>query len=164
MNYRKLFIVTVVLNLALAIAAYWFWRSSRGEKPLENAAAVVAASGGSTNAALHLPAIAHECGIAFDLFDVAEVFRRTPYVADLKPSGRYVVKFRGAGQGPKALVAEAIVAGLAEELGLPLPRPAIVTLDDGFGRGEPDPNTLIRSGWPRMSNMPVRAASPSVSK
>src|SRR5438445_493270 len=59
---------------------------------LENAAAVVAASGGSTNAALHLPAIAHECGIKFDLFDVAEVFKRTPYVADLKPSGRYVAK------------------------------------------------------------------------
>ncbi len=59
---------------------------------LENAAAVVAASGGSTNAALHLPAIAHECGVKFDLFDVAEVFKRTPYVADLKPSGRYVAK------------------------------------------------------------------------
>jgi dihydroxy-acid dehydratase len=61
-------------------------------KALENAAAVVAASGGSTNAALHLPAIAHECGIAFDLFDVAEVFKRTPYIADLKPGGRYVAK------------------------------------------------------------------------
>src|SRR5499425_2693792 len=61
-------------------------------KALENAAAVVAASGGSTNAALHLPAIANECGLPFDLFDVAEVFKRTPYVADLKPSGRYVAK------------------------------------------------------------------------
>ncbi|MEM7696018.1 MAG: dihydroxy-acid dehydratase [Pseudomonadota bacterium] len=61
-------------------------------KALENAAVVVAASGGSTNAALHLPAIAHECGIEFDLHDVAEVFRRTPYIADLKPGGRYVAK------------------------------------------------------------------------
>jgi dihydroxy-acid dehydratase len=61
-------------------------------KALENAAATVAASGGSTNAALHLPAIAHECGIEFDLFDVAEVFKRTPYRADLKPGGRYVAK------------------------------------------------------------------------
>jgi dihydroxy-acid dehydratase len=61
-------------------------------KALENAAAVVAASGGSTNAALHLPAIAHECGISFNLFDVADVFKRTPYVADLKPGGRYVAK------------------------------------------------------------------------
>ena len=59
---------------------------------LENAAAVVAASGGSTNAALHLPAIAHECGIEFDLFDVAKIFERTPYIADLKPGGRYVAK------------------------------------------------------------------------
>ncbi|MFN3483406.1 MAG: dihydroxy-acid dehydratase, partial [Rhabdaerophilum calidifontis] len=61
-------------------------------KALENAATVVAASGGSTNAALHLPAIAHEAGIKFDLFDVAEIFKRTPYIADLKPGGRYVAK------------------------------------------------------------------------
>jgi dihydroxy-acid dehydratase len=62
------------------------------KRALENAATVVAASGGSTNAGLHLPAIAHECGIKFDLFDVAEIFRRTPYIADLKPGGRYVAK------------------------------------------------------------------------
>jgi len=61
-------------------------------KALENAAAVVAATGGSTNAVLHLPAIANECGIKFDLFDVAEIFKKTPYIADLKPSGRYVAK------------------------------------------------------------------------
>jgi len=61
-------------------------------KALENAAAVVAATGGSTNAALHLPAIAHECGIEFTLFDVAEIFKKTPYIADLKPGGRYVAK------------------------------------------------------------------------
>ena len=61
-------------------------------KALENAATVVAASGGSTNAGLHLPAIAHECGIEFDIFDVAEIFKRTPYIADLKPGGRYVAK------------------------------------------------------------------------
>ena len=61
-------------------------------KALENAAAVVAASGGSTNAALHLPAIANEVGIDFDLFDVAAIFKKTPYVADLKPGGRYVAK------------------------------------------------------------------------
>ncbi|MFY9287744.1 MAG: dihydroxy-acid dehydratase [Alphaproteobacteria bacterium] len=61
-------------------------------KALENAATVVAASGGSTNAALHLPAIAHECGIQFDLHDVAAIFKRTPYIADLKPGGRYVAK------------------------------------------------------------------------
>jgi dihydroxy-acid dehydratase len=61
-------------------------------KALENAAAIVAATGGSTNAALHLPAIANECGIDFDLFEVAKIFSRTPYIADLKPSGRYVAK------------------------------------------------------------------------
>ena len=58
----------------------------------ENAARVVAATGGSTNAALHLPAMASECGIEFDLFDVAEIFKSTPYVADLKPGGKYVAK------------------------------------------------------------------------
>jgi len=57
---------------------------------LENAATVVAASGGSTNSALHLPAIAHEAGVKFDLADVAEIFRRTPYLADMKPAGRYM--------------------------------------------------------------------------
>ncbi|HJN04763.1 MAG TPA: dihydroxy-acid dehydratase [Alphaproteobacteria bacterium] len=61
-------------------------------KALENAATVVAASGGSTNAALHLPAMANEVGIDFDLHDVAEIFRRTPYIADLKPGGKYVAK------------------------------------------------------------------------
>jgi dihydroxy-acid dehydratase len=59
---------------------------------LENAATVVAASGGSTNAGLHLPAIAHEAGIDFGLDEVCAIFRRTPYIADLKPAGRYVAK------------------------------------------------------------------------
>src|SRR6266567_1990601 len=58
----------------------------------ENAATVVAATGGSTNAALHLPAMAHEAGFEFDLFDVAAIFKRTPYLADLKPGGRFVAK------------------------------------------------------------------------
>ncbi len=58
----------------------------------ENAARVVAATGGSTNAALHLPAMAHEAGIDLDLHDVARVFKETPYLADLKPGGQYVAK------------------------------------------------------------------------
>ena len=58
----------------------------------ENAARVVAATGGSTNGALHLPAMANECGIDFDLFDVAEIFKSTPYIADLKPGGKYVAR------------------------------------------------------------------------
>lgn len=58
----------------------------------ENAARIVAATGGSTNGALHLPAMANEAGIEFDLFDVAEIFKTTPYIADLKPGGRYVAR------------------------------------------------------------------------
>ena len=61
-------------------------------KSLENAATIVAATGGSTNAGLHLPAIANEIGIKFDLMDVAKIFKRTPYLADLKPGGKYVAK------------------------------------------------------------------------
>ncbi|MEX2450308.1 MAG: dihydroxy-acid dehydratase [Rhodospirillales bacterium] len=61
-------------------------------KALENAATIVAATGGSTNAGLHLPAIAHEAGIDFDLMDVCEIFKKTPYIADLKPGGKYVAK------------------------------------------------------------------------
>ena len=61
-------------------------------KAFENAATVVAATGGSTNAALHLPAIASEVGIDFDLHDVAEIFKRTPYIADLKPGGKFVAR------------------------------------------------------------------------
>jgi dihydroxy-acid dehydratase len=61
-------------------------------KSLENACAAVAATGGSTNAGLHLPAIAHEAGIAFTLDDVADVFKRTPLIADLQPGGKYLAR------------------------------------------------------------------------
>ena len=71
---------------------------------LENAATIVAASGGSTNAGLHLPAIAHEAGIDFDLDDVCAIFRRTPYIADLKPAGRYVAKDMYEAGGVPALL------------------------------------------------------------
>jgi dihydroxy-acid dehydratase len=84
-------------------------------KAFENAAAVVAATGGSTNGALHLPAMANECGIEFDLFDVAEVFRRTPYIADLKPGGQYIAKdvfdIGGVPQILKALLEGGILHG-----------------------------------------------------
>ncbi len=62
------------------------------KKSLENAAVIVAASGGSTNAALHLPAIANEAGIKFTLEDVTNISKKTPYIADLKPGGRFVAK------------------------------------------------------------------------
>lgn len=65
---------------------------------LENAAAIVAATGGSSNAALHLPAIAHECGIDFDVFSAERVFRRTPHIADLQPGGAFTqVEFHNVG-------------------------------------------------------------------
>ena len=62
-----------------------------------------------------------------------------PAVVETDRDGPYVVKFRGAGQGAKALIAELLVAELATELGLPVPRPALVTLEAGFGKAEPDP-------------------------
>ena len=61
-------------------------------KSLENACAAVAATGGSTNAGLHIPAIAHEAGIRFSLDDLARVSKRTPYLADMKPGGKYLAK------------------------------------------------------------------------
>ena len=61
-------------------------------KALENGAAIVAATGGSTNAALHLPALANEAGIAFTLDDVGEVFARTPLIGNLRPGGKYTAK------------------------------------------------------------------------
>src|SRR5215475_1514217 len=61
-------------------------------KAIENAATVVAAAGGSTNGGLHIPAIANEAGIDFDLHDFGEISKRTPYIGDLKPGGRYVMK------------------------------------------------------------------------
>ncbi|MEM9668734.1 MAG: dihydroxy-acid dehydratase [Pseudomonadota bacterium] len=70
----------------------------------ENAAVVVAATGGSTNAALHLPAMANECGVEFTLRHVAETFQRTPYIADLKPGGNYVAKDMGEAGGMPMLL------------------------------------------------------------
>ncbi|MFC7290970.1 dihydroxy-acid dehydratase [Hirschia litorea] len=73
-------------------------------KAFENAAAVVAATGGSTNAGLHLPAMANEAGIDFPLERVAEIFKKTPYLADLKPGGRYVAKDMGEAGGMPMLM------------------------------------------------------------
>ncbi|MDJ0951245.1 MAG: dihydroxy-acid dehydratase [Alphaproteobacteria bacterium] len=79
---------------------------------LENAAAVVAATGGSTNGALHLPAIANEAGIKFDLHDVAEIFKKTPYIADLKPGGKYVAKDLYEVGGVSVVLKELLDAGV----------------------------------------------------
>ncbi|SFP33323.1 dihydroxy-acid dehydratase [Tranquillimonas alkanivorans] len=82
---------------------------------LENAARVVACTGGSTNAGLHLPAIAHEAGIDFDLFDVCEIFRDTPYFVDLKPGGQYVAKDLYDAGGIPVVMKELRRAGLIHE-------------------------------------------------
>ena len=84
-------------------------------KSLENAARVVACTGGSTNAGLHLPAIAHEAGIDFDLDDVCEIFRDTPYFVDLKPGGKYVAKDLYESGGVPVVMNELRKAGLIHE-------------------------------------------------
>ena len=82
---------------------------------LQNAARVVACTGGSTNAGLHLPAIAHEAGIDFDLMDVCEIFRDTPYFVDLKPGGRFVAKDLHEAGGVPVVMRELKRAGLIHE-------------------------------------------------
>ena len=84
-------------------------------KSLENAARVVACTGGSTNAGLHLPAIAHEAGIEFLLDDVCEIFRDTPYFVDLKPGGQYVAKDLYEAGGVPVVMKELRKIGLVHE-------------------------------------------------
>ncbi|WP_438992242.1 dihydroxy-acid dehydratase [Lentibacter sp.] len=84
-------------------------------KSLENAARVVACTGGSTNAGLHLPAIAHEAGIEFYLEDVCDIFRDTPYFVDLKPGGNYVAKDLYEAGGVPVVMKELRKAGLLHE-------------------------------------------------
>jgi dihydroxy-acid dehydratase len=84
-------------------------------KSLENAARVVACTGGSTNAGLHLPAIAHEAGIDFFLEDVCEIFRDTPYFVDLKPGGQFVAKDLFDAGGIPVVMKELRKAGLIHE-------------------------------------------------
>ena len=81
-------------------------------KALENAARIVAATGGSTNAALHLPAMAHEAGLDFDLHRVADIFRSTPYIGNLKPGGKYVAKDLYEIGGVQVVIKELLDAGL----------------------------------------------------
>jgi dihydroxy-acid dehydratase len=84
-------------------------------KALENAARVVACTGGSTNGGLHLPAIAHEAGIDFDLFDVCDIFRDTPYFVNLRPGGDYVAKDLYEAGGVPVVMRELRKAGLIHE-------------------------------------------------
>ena len=84
-------------------------------KSLENAARVVACTGGSTNAGLHLPAIANEAGIDFTLQDVCDIFRDTPYFVDLKPGGQFVAKDLYEAGGVPIVMKELRKAGLIHE-------------------------------------------------
>ena len=84
-------------------------------KSLQNAARIVACTGGSTNAGLHLPAIAHEAGIVFTLQDVCDIFRDTPYFVDLKPGGKYVAKDLYEAGGVPVVLNELRKAGLIHE-------------------------------------------------
>jgi dihydroxy-acid dehydratase len=85
------------------------------KKSLENAAVIVAASGGSTNAALHLPAIANEAGINFTLEDVTNISKKTPYIADLKPGGKFVAKDLYEIGGVPILIKALLDGGLLHE-------------------------------------------------
>ena len=85
------------------------------KKSLENAAVIVAASGGSTNAALHLPAIANEAGIDFTLEDVTNISKKTPYIADLKPGGKFVAKDLYEIGGVPILIKALLDGGLLHE-------------------------------------------------
>ena len=82
-----------------------------------------------------------------------------PAIVDTDGPGQYVVKFRGAGQGPKALVVEAIAAGLAGVLGLPVPDPAVIDVAKGFGMGEPDAEIQDLLKWSIGRNFGLRYLS-----
>ena len=95
-------------------AVEWQWPLPRDivtREALENAAAIVAATGGSTNAVLHIPAIANEAGIAFDMDDVAAVFARTPLIGNLQPGGKYLARDVFEIGGAPVILAELLRGG-----------------------------------------------------
>ena len=101
-------------GIALMRAVEWQWPLARDVvtcKALENAAAIVAATGGSTNAVLHIPAIANEAGIAFDMDDVAKVFARTPLIGNLQPGGKYLARDVFEIGGAPVIIAELMRGG-----------------------------------------------------
>jgi dihydroxy-acid dehydratase len=117
---------------------------------LANAAAIVAATGGSTNAGLHLPAIAHEAGISFTLADVAAVFRRTPVIGDLRPGGRFHAKdvFEIGGCG--VIIRELIRGGFVDG-GVPTVMGG--TLAEAVaGAPDPDGQVVVRCDAPLSPN------------
>ena len=116
-------------------------------KSLTNAARVVACTGGSTNAALHLPAIAHEAGIDFDLFDVADIMRDTPYFVDLRPGGKYVAKDLYEVGGVPVVMKELLRAGYLDgDCMTASGRTLGAELDEI--KGEPDGRVIYSIGTP----------------
>ncbi len=101
-------------GMALMRAVEWQWPLPRDivtREALENAAAIVAATGGSTNAVLHIPALANEAGIAFDMDDVAAVFARTPLIGNLQPGGKYLARDVFEIGGAPVILAELLRGG-----------------------------------------------------
>jgi dihydroxy-acid dehydratase len=111
-------------------------------KSLENGAAIVAATGGSTNAALHLPAIANEAGLAFTIDDVGEIFARTPLIGNLRPGGKYTAKdvydIGGAAVVIRALIESGHIDGSCHTI-------TGRTLADEYGRANPPDGEIIYS-------------------
>jgi dihydroxy-acid dehydratase len=114
---------------------------------LENAAMVVAATGGSTNAGLHLPAIANEAGIDFDLQAVTDIFKRTPLIANLKPNGQYVAKDLYEVGGVQVVIKELLDAGLLHGEALTV-------------TGKTLAENHARVGFPEGQDVVARAAAP----
>ena len=117
-------------------------------KSLENGAAIVAATGGSTNAALHLPAIANEAGISFTIDDVGEVFARTPLIGNLRPGGKYTAKdvydVGGAAVVIRALVESGHIDGTCVTI-------TGKTIADEYGRANmPDGEVIFATARPIM--------------
>ena len=117
-------------------------------KALENGAAIVAATGGSTNAALHLPAIANEAGIAFTIDDVGEVFARTPLIGNLRPGGKYTAKdvydIGGAAVVIRALVESGHIDGTCLTI-------TGKTIAEEYGNANaPDGEVIFNTGAPIM--------------
>ena len=117
-------------------------------KSLENGAAVVAATGGSTNAALHLPAIANEAGIAFTIDDVGEVFARTPLIGNLRPGGKYTAKDVYDVGGAAVVIRELVESGHVDGTCLTITGRTIA--EEYGGANAPDGEVIFNSAKPIM--------------
>ena len=117
-------------------------------KSLENGAAIVAATGGSTNAALHLPAIANEAGISFTIDDVGEVFARTPLIGNLRPGGKYTAKDVYDVGGAAVVIRELVESGHVDGTCLTITGRTIA--EEYGGANAPDGEVIFNSAKPIM--------------